>query len=284
MRTGLRHGQWRSALPVGTFTTRLRGKFRLHRQETNAGEGLPTIEVGDSAFAVQRVVQTGVDFSVIRDLNTVAETFYADFFVWFKYYGDDDAADVIYTNISDPQTLTIDEVRSTEVDGMKYKVFRVTGTFTSPLNFHSFPFDAQDLLVHFQNRTLPSSELVYAIDSDFAQIPISERLSVGGNATESISQISNWHVDNLQAFAGSVGTSSNLGDPEVKSASQGIEFAQVGRQHRHQPQCRSVPAQEPAAAHTAPGNHLYLALLLARPNDRARFVWHYRACSPVRFS
>ncbi|MEZ4504793.1 MAG: hypothetical protein R2848_02760 [Thermomicrobiales bacterium] len=46
----------------------------------------------------------------------------ADFFVWFKY-GDDDAADVVFTNISDPQTPTIDEMRSTEVDGLKYKVF-----------------------------------------------------------------------------------------------------------------------------------------------------------------
>jgi branched-chain amino acid transport system substrate-binding protein len=187
-----------------------------------------TIEIGGTTFVVQRVVQSGVDFNLIRDLNTVAETFYADFFVWFKYYGDDDAADVVYTNIADPQTLTIDEVRSTEVDGQKYKVYRVTGTFTSPLNFHAFPFDSQDLMVHFQNRTLPSYQLVYAIDSDFMNIPVSDRLSVGGNATESINQINNWHTNDLQAFAGSVGTSSNLGDPEVKSATQGIEFSQVG--------------------------------------------------------
>ncbi|HQY89858.1 MAG TPA: hypothetical protein PK402_14485, partial [Tepidisphaeraceae bacterium] len=193
---------------------------------TSSGE--ETIQVGDTTFVVQRVVQSGVDFNLIRDLNTVTETFFADFFVWFKYHGDDDAADVVYTNISDPQTLTIDEVRSTEVDGLKYKVFRITGTFTSPLDFHAFPFDTQDLMVHFQNRTLPTSQLVYAIDSDFLRIPVSDRLLIGGNATESISQINNWHANDLQVFAGSVGTSSNLGDPEAKSASQGIEFSQVG--------------------------------------------------------
>jgi len=191
-------------------------------------DGVTVIEVGDSAFAVQRVVQSGVDFNLIRDLNTVEETFYADFFVWFKYYGDDDAADVVFTNISDPQTLTINEMRSTEVDGLKYKVFRVTGTFTSPLDFHAFPFDTQELLLHFQNRTLVSTQLVYAIDSDFVRVPVSDRLSVGGNATESISEINNWKATDLQAFAGSVGTSSNLGDPEVTQASQGIEFSQVG--------------------------------------------------------
>jgi ABC-type branched-subunit amino acid transport system substrate-binding protein len=194
--------------------------------ETSSDE--ETIDIGGNTFVVQRVVQTGVDFNLIRDLNTVAETFYADFFVWFKYFGADDAADVVFTNISDPQTLTIDEVRSTDVEGLQYRVYRVTGTFTSPLNFHAFPFDAQDLLVHFQNRTLPSYQLVYAIDSDFAQIPNSDRLTVGGHATESISQINNWHANELEVFAGSVGTSSNLGDPEVKQASQGIEFSQVG--------------------------------------------------------
>lgn len=195
--------------------------------DTDTQDGLETIEIGESTFAVQRVVQSGVDFNVIRDLNTVTETFYGDFFVWFKYYGDDNASDVVYTNISDPQTLIVDEVRSSEVDGLKYKVYRVTGTFTSPLNFHSFPFDTQDLLVHFQNRTLPSDQLVYAIDSDFLEIPVSERLLVGGNATSSINQISNWHADDLAAFAGSVGTSSNLGDPSVQQSSKGIEFSQV---------------------------------------------------------
>lgn len=198
---------------------------------TNAGDRndpRPRIQVGDATFAVKRVVQTGVDVSLIRDLNTVSETFYADFFVWFKYFGDDDAVDVVFTNIADPQTLTIDEMRSEETGGLHYKVYRVTGTFTSPLDFRSFPFDSQDLRVHLQNRTLTSAELVYAIDSDFSSIPQSERLSSGGNATISINQLSNWQANSLQAFAGSVGTSSNLGDPQVESAVRGIEFSQVG--------------------------------------------------------
>lgn len=188
----------------------------------------PRIEVGKSIFAVKRVVQSGVDVSLIRDLNTVSETFYADFFVWFKYYGDDDAADVVFTNIADPQTLTVDEVRSEETDGLKYKVYRVTGIFTSPLDFRAFPFDSQDLRIHLQNRTLTAAQLVYSIDSDFAEVPQSERLSSGGNATASINQISNWKANSLQAFAGSVGTSSNLGDPEVGSSVRGIEFSQLG--------------------------------------------------------
>ena len=195
--------------------------------EADRIDGVDYIEVGDSTFEVQRVALTGVDFNLVRDLNTVDQTFYADFFVWFKYHGDDNAADVVFTNISDPQLLTVDELRSTEVDGMKYKVYRVTGYFTARLDFHSFPFDSQNLLVHYQSRTIPSDQLVYAIDSDFTQISIPDRLSVGGNATEPFDQINNWKADDLQASAGSVGTSSNLGNPEVKVASQGIEFSQV---------------------------------------------------------
>lgn len=187
-----------------------------------------TIEVGNMTFAVQRVVQSGVDFNLIRDLNTVDETFYADFFVWFKYYGDDDATDIIFTNIADPQTLTVNEVRSEETDGLKYKVYRVTGTFTSRLDFHAFPFDSQDLLVTIQNRTLTSAQLVYSIDSDFAGIPQKERLSSGGNATAPVNQINNWQANSLLAYAATVGTSSNLGDPAIQGASQGIEFSQLG--------------------------------------------------------
>lgn len=196
---------------------------------SQAGDGnVKTIKVGDLEFAVKRVVQSGVDFSLIRDLDTVSQTFYADFFVWFKYQGDDDAADVVFTNISDPQMLTVDEMRSTETNGLKYKVFRVTGTFTSPLDFHAFPFDTQLLRVQYQNRTLPASQLVYAIDSDFMEITPAERLSTGRLTTTSINKINNWNADSLEAFAGTVGTSSNLGDPGVQEASQGIEFSQVG--------------------------------------------------------
>ncbi len=211
----------------GNFFNSAPRQIAIVTSETDLTNGDEYIEVGDSTFEVQRVALTGVDYNMIRDLNTVDQTFYADFFVWFKYYGDDDAADVVFTNISDPQLLTVDEVRSTEIDGMKYKVYRVTGYFTSRLDFHSFPFDAQNLQVHYQSRTIPSDQLVYAIDSDFAQIPIADRLTVGGNATQPFDQINNWKADDLQAFAGSVGTSSNLGNPEVKVASQGIEFSQV---------------------------------------------------------
>ncbi len=188
---------------------------------------IETIRVGDHEFAVKRVVLTGVDFSLIRDLDTVAETFYADFFIWFKYFGDDDAVDILLTNISDPQTLTVTEVRSTEVDGEKYKVFRVTGTFTSPLDFRSFPFDTQALRVLVQNQTLTQQELVYAIDSDFLEVPPAERLQSGNNATTSINQINNWQINSLNAFAGSVGTTSSLGDPTVAVATVGVEFSQV---------------------------------------------------------
>jgi len=196
---------------------------------TSASSGAgQTIQVGDMTFAVQRVVQSGVDFNLVRDLNTVSETFYADFFVWFKYYGNDDAIDIIFANIADPQTLTVTEVRSEEIDGLKYKVYRVAGTFTSRLDFHSFPFDSQDLRVNIQNRTLTSAQLVYSIDSDFAGIPQNERLSSGGNATAPINQINNWQANSLLAFAATVGTSSNLGDPDIQQASRGIEFSQLG--------------------------------------------------------
>ncbi len=195
---------------------------------SSATDDRQRIQVGDNVFAVQRVVQSGADVNLVRDLDTVAETFYADFFVWFKYYGDDNATDVVFTNNADPQTLTVDEVRSEAFDGQKYKVYRVTGIFTAPLDFHSFPFDAQDLQIHLQNRTLASTELIYAIDSDFARTTQDERLSNGNNARAPVDQISNWHADSLLAYVGSVGTSSNLGNPAIRTANQGIEFSEMG--------------------------------------------------------
>ena len=183
------------------------------------------INVDGQLLGRQRVVHAGVNVNEIGELDTANPSFYADFFLWFTYQGDDSATDITFVNAAD-STLTLGEPqRSTNIDGTIYKLFRVTGRFKAPLEFQDFPFDKQHLLISIENRTLPSSRLVYAVDPQLVDETQAERLRSGTNASTSIDAIPNWEPTSIYFYQQTVGSTAFLGDPEVSLNSSGLEFS-----------------------------------------------------------
>jgi branched-chain amino acid transport system substrate-binding protein len=183
------------------------------------------IEFDDHTLERQRIVFSGININEIGELDTTNPSFYADFFVWFNYTGDADATDVFFVNAVDPETTLGEPIRRVAKDGRTYELFRVRGRFKAPLEFRDFPFDQQQLVISFQNSTLPSSRLVYAVDPPFLDLSIEERLRSGSNATESINAIPSWEPIDFQLYQGTVGTTALLGDPEANVGSSGVDFS-----------------------------------------------------------
>lgn len=75
--------------------------------EVLAGMGGDLVSVGDVTYAQSRVVYTGVEINEIRDLNTTERTFFADFYLWFKFIGDENATDIIFPNKADVEQFTM---------------------------------------------------------------------------------------------------------------------------------------------------------------------------------
>lgn len=173
----------------------------------------------------QRIVFSGVNINEIGELDTTNPSFYADFFVWFNYTGDADATDVFFVNAVDTETALGDPLRRVTNDNQTYELFRVRGRFKAPLEFRDFPFDQQQLVVSYQNSTLPSSRLVYAVDPPFLDLPVAERLRSGSNATESINAIPSWEPIDFQVYQDTVGTTALLGDPEANVGASGVDFS-----------------------------------------------------------
>lgn len=183
------------------------------------------VNVDGQLLGRQRVVHAGVDVNELGELDTANPSFYADFFLWFNYRGDDAATDIAFVNAADP-TLTLGEpLRSTNIDGTIYKLFRVTGRFKAPLEFQDFPFDKQHLLISIENRILPSSRLVYAVDPQLGDETQAERLQSGTNASASIDAIPNWEPVSIYFYQQTVGSTAFLGDPEVKLNDAGLEYS-----------------------------------------------------------
>jgi ABC-type branched-subunit amino acid transport system substrate-binding protein len=173
----------------------------------------------------QRIVFSGINISEIGELDTANPSFYADFFVWFNYTGDPDATDVFFVNAVDPETALGDPLRRVDSDNQTYELFRVRGRFKAPLEFRDFPFDQQQLVISFQNSSLPSSRLVYAVDPPFLDLPVAERLRSGSNASESINSIPSWEPIDFQVYQDTVGTTALLGDPEANVGASGVDFS-----------------------------------------------------------
>lgn len=173
----------------------------------------------------QQIVFTGINFNEVSDLDLGNPSFYADFFIWFTYAGDESATNIVFQNAVNPSLALGDPIReSATPDGLTYRLYRVTGRFKAPLEFQDFPFDVQDLVVVFQNKTMPSSELVYAIDQSLLQTPQEVRLASGIDVTASINQIPNWLATSVDFYQETIGSSSFMGDPTANSA-RGVHFS-----------------------------------------------------------
>ena len=205
---------------------------QLRPYSPSAGVGLEEDLVSGMAMDVEgqmlqreRVVFAGVNTNEIGELDTTNPSFYADFFLWFNYTGSDDAADVTFLNAVDPD-LSLDDPVRTVVDGdTTYRLYHVTGRFKSPLEFQDFPFDKQHLVISFQNRTIPSSGLVYAVDRELLDESQVDRLQSGENASVSINAIPSWQATRVDFYQDSVGSTATIGDPEASAGASGVEYS-----------------------------------------------------------
>jgi hypothetical protein len=162
----------------------------------------------------------------VDELDVASQTYFADFFIWFKYSEDkDDPSDVQFTNAVD-QSLSLGEPeRLQTVAGQTYALYRVTGEFKGQFNFRQFPFDRQELPILLQHRTLPSARLSYFPDEDLLQQTQAQRLESGVDAGSTIDAIPNWVADYVNFFPSSVGNTSALGDPYFVAGTSGVTYS-----------------------------------------------------------
>jgi branched-chain amino acid transport system substrate-binding protein len=184
------------------------------------------ITVNGQSFQERRVVVVGINVNRVSQLDPKGPTFNADFFLWLKYAGSDDAADIAFQNAVNPNQPLGDPIRSETANGITYRLYRVTGDFEASLDFHAFPFDKQHLTIVLQNRSLPASRLVYAIDSSIDRQTQRERLTSGTNASRSINEVPDWRPVQLVFFQSSVGDTADFGSPTSSASSGGVEYAQ----------------------------------------------------------
>lgn len=190
-------------------------------------QGTAIVALGEP-YTIQRVITTGFNINQITSLDSAAQTFDVDFFVWFKFRGAEGApTDVQFVNALDPELPLGEPQRVSIVDGERYELYRVRGTFTTAMDFRDFPFDTQQMSIVVQNRQLPAARMTYIPDPDNLEQSQADRLASGVDASATIDQVPNWQADSLTFYPASIGTDDTLGDPGAAVASGGLTYSQM---------------------------------------------------------
>jgi branched-chain amino acid transport system substrate-binding protein len=186
-------------------------------RETAAGK---VFHFGKQLVWNQRVVYTGIDVNKISRIDQGRGVFAADFFLWFRYLGDDDVLDVEFTSAVDKGFDSKSPVAARTVGGMKYRLYRVRGEFKSVFNFRDYPFDSQELVLRLQNARLTRDQVVYAVDTFGLRLPREPSSNV-----KAYSSLAQWRFQGLRYFQDTLTSNSTRGDPDAFTDNSETEFS-----------------------------------------------------------
>jgi ABC-type branched-subunit amino acid transport system substrate-binding protein len=184
------------------------------------------IEVAGLLLRQYPVVDVGIDINEIRELDTAAETFLADFFLWFRAPSADEAlTDVFFPNATNqrwPLGNPLEE--RTDADGTTYRIYRVQRTFTQPLDFHDYPWDEHVLTIVVQNVALQGDDVVYVPSPSILALSQDERLRSGSDLAEPFNRIENWEATRVY-FLSAATSGRSVQQAESSGAQAFVQFS-----------------------------------------------------------
>lgn len=123
---------------------------------------LPEADIPASA----RRVEVGVFLMNIYDLSPASNSFYADFYLWARWRGEDfdPLRGLSFSNLVEKGSYSITPALGEPVvsaDGVYYMNWRVEGRFFNAFKVDQFPLDRQTLALRLENDEFPLDQLVY---------------------------------------------------------------------------------------------------------------------------
>jgi hypothetical protein len=109
-------------------------------------------------------VYTGIYLMNVYDLDVNEYSFYADFYLWFKWKGERDPTNIEFVNSIEKWGFTQTMFHDTALvlpDGYSYNGMRVEGRFYYSFALSRFPLDRHSLDIRLENIIYPIDSLVY---------------------------------------------------------------------------------------------------------------------------
>jgi len=115
-----------------------------------------------------RPVYTGMYLMNVYDLDVSAYTFYADFYVWFRWKGDRNPMNIEFVNAVEKWGFTQTPFYEEPIElasGYQYNGMRIEGRFYHSFSLSDFPLDRHQLDIRIEHVDYPQDSLVYLPDT-----------------------------------------------------------------------------------------------------------------------
>lgn len=156
-------------------------------------------------------VETGIFAVSIYDIDLKSNSFYADFYMWFKWQGDIDPITYleVTNSISDWSMMSVPAHPEPErlPDGSFYQISRVEGRFLQSFDLKRYPLDQYNLSIFMENSAYTTDQLIYVADdeaSGYSQFLTIPGWSIVGSTIDSL----------VRTY------DTNFGDPRLPSRSE----------------------------------------------------------------
>src|SRR3954470_11775520 len=192
------------------------------REEVEKGN---IVSFGNRHYWLQRVVYTGIDINRVNRIDVKQGTVNIDFYLWMHFAGEDDTpARVEFPALLDRGAFDPTRpLRTRQEKDLSYRLYRIAGDFKASYDLHDYPFDAQQLLLRFQNMEQQRERVTYVVDT------IGLRMT---GETDTVADDENpyaglqlWRFGRLRYFVDALATGSTLGQPSLSDSVVKTEFA-----------------------------------------------------------
>ena len=234
-------GDFDNSIYIGTFTQQ---KFISAFTQLQPIDNLKTVENLQSELDSGRILEvdgkyrhrtnivyTGIDINEIRNLDEKTSSYLMDFYLWFRFRGDIDADNIEFTNygtsrMDSGDKLELDEaIDSDEVDGIKYRVYRVKADFQEEFWFHDYPFDRQKLAVRFRHLNQTRDNIIYVVDVVGMRDTVAKEVLNNWEESSVFDTISDWKVTEVNFFPDTQTNDSTLGNPRLFNAESTLNYS-----------------------------------------------------------
>ena len=145
------------------------GKVPIHR------EGPYRSPLAHPRFGGPAMVKVGLVIREIRDFNIQSGGFESDFFLSLTSDKDMPPLNLVFTNGHEVNMTAL-------ADTPTFKVFSVTGKFTTDVDLRKYPYDTQNLLLMLEDQKAGIDQLIFQPDKARTSLDSSFRLSSFGPA------------------------------------------------------------------------------------------------------
>jgi branched-chain amino acid transport system substrate-binding protein len=153
-------GEWRKHMFVPTYDQ----YYRAGTGTTEKKKGEEVTKVGGKRYKLFSVVYAGCYVNEIRNIvETENGAFDADFYLWFRFKGDFDDSNIVFTNTIGPLKLDVPVMNDTK-EGITVRAYRVMGKFKSSFDKTLLPKDKHSLRISFRHKEITREKMMYVPD------------------------------------------------------------------------------------------------------------------------